>query len=379
MSSFPPRGGPLREENGRATRGKDSRNAPARPDTAKDKLGPTLTGVFLDNTLDAFIVIQACLDGKIPVLHRRPTETENTELIVKNGCVVVYEERASTIKRWTDPKNWSPSRLFGNFLGYRETEPETEDLLPGEKKKARKAKKTGTRVSNNRVAKPGSPGDQVQRRLLGSLVGESYVFKHDGLMKKTLTVPIEDGKEKRFFHIVNYYDPEDADEGGSLRRPLSIPELWGKLDASFAKKEFRNSPIAELMTDDHPGRDVYLAQGYLTGFMLQVPATAYDQGDTPVYYAQYHQQQYTTPHHSQAQQMGAYPSSYASAYPSAHQQYGDFSAPYTPHPALQYGPAQMQLTYPPTVDQTQWSDPAVHYGGLGTLEAKEESPETDGF
>ncbi|KAM7216513.1 Gti1/Pac2 family domain containing protein [Rhypophila decipiens] len=405
MSSFPPSGGPLKEENGRATRSKDSKNATVGRGTSKERVSPTLEGVFIDSTLDAYIIIQACIDGKLPSLPRRPSETENTDLIVKSGCVVVYEESASTIKRWTDAKTWSPSRLVGNFLVYRETEPETEDLLPGQKRKARKA----NRVSNNRIAKPGAMPDQAQRRLsgamvdeeerrmlggmsdeeirrlLGSLVGISYGFKPQGLMKKTLTVAIdviEPLPDKKVFHLVNYYYWGDAREGGSLKRPLSMPDLWGKLDASFARKDCRHPVLPEMLADNHPGMNVYFQEGLLTGFeSQQVPITSYDDGTVPGYYgAQYPQQQYTTPHHSQAPQMGAYPSPYASAYPSAHQQYDDFHS-YVPHPALQYGPApQMQLAYSHMVDRTHWvasaPAPAVHYDGLDTmkLEAKEESP-----
>jgi hypothetical protein len=54
------------------------------------------------------------------------------------GNVFIYEENASGIKRWTDGVTWSPSRIMGNFLVYREL---SEPFPAGEKKKAKKRKR----------------------------------------------------------------------------------------------------------------------------------------------------------------------------------------------------------------------------------------------
>lgn len=42
--------------------------------------------------------------------------------MIRPGSVYVFDELESGIKRWTDGKVWSPSRILGNFLVYRELE-----------------------------------------------------------------------------------------------------------------------------------------------------------------------------------------------------------------------------------------------------------------
>ena len=42
--------------------------------------------------------------------------------MITSGSVFVFDEDESGIKRWTDGFFWSPSRILGNFLLYRETE-----------------------------------------------------------------------------------------------------------------------------------------------------------------------------------------------------------------------------------------------------------------
>ncbi|KAJ3417604.1 hypothetical protein HDV05_000061 [Chytridiales sp. JEL 0842] len=47
---------------------------------------------------------------------------ENEKRFLTSGMVFVYGEKESGIKRWTDGKLWSPSRIRGNFLVYNELE-----------------------------------------------------------------------------------------------------------------------------------------------------------------------------------------------------------------------------------------------------------------
>ncbi len=42
--------------------------------------------------------------------------------MIASGAVFVFDEDESGIKRWTDGFFWSPSRILGNFLLYRETD-----------------------------------------------------------------------------------------------------------------------------------------------------------------------------------------------------------------------------------------------------------------
>ena len=99
-------------------------------------MSPTWVG-FVHTTLDALMVLEACLQGKLSHIPRRPHDRERQQIITA-GSVFIYEENASGIKRWTDGVTWSPSRIMGNFLVYREL---SEPFPAGEKKKAKKRKR----------------------------------------------------------------------------------------------------------------------------------------------------------------------------------------------------------------------------------------------
>lgn len=96
-------------------------------------LVPTFHG-FVHNSMDGLVLFEACLSGKLHHVPRRPHDRERSSLI-KSGSIFIYEENASGIKRWTDGVAWSPSRILGNFLIYRELE---KPFPPGEKKRAMK-------------------------------------------------------------------------------------------------------------------------------------------------------------------------------------------------------------------------------------------------
>jgi hypothetical protein len=91
---------------------------------------PTYTG-YVATTNDARILFEACLSGRLYHVRRRPHERERNSLIC-SGYVFIYEENISGSSDGTDGVTWSPSRLLGNFLVYRELDKPFE---PGEKKK----------------------------------------------------------------------------------------------------------------------------------------------------------------------------------------------------------------------------------------------------
>src|SRR5690348_5898474 len=74
---------------------------------------------FVETRDDAVILIQACLQGRLRFVHRRPTWSEQP-FVAQSGHVFIYEETASGIQRWTDGRRWSPSRVLGEFLIYGE-------------------------------------------------------------------------------------------------------------------------------------------------------------------------------------------------------------------------------------------------------------------
>jgi hypothetical protein len=98
--------------------------------------GPTFES-HVATTNDALILFEAYLTGYLNRVPRRPYDRERNQLI-RSGCVFIYEESASGIKRWTDGVIWSPSRVLGNFLVCRELDkpPPPEERKRTTKKKA---------------------------------------------------------------------------------------------------------------------------------------------------------------------------------------------------------------------------------------------------
>ncbi|KAJ5570245.1 uncharacterized protein N7459_009675 [Penicillium hispanicum] len=222
-------------------------------------LEPTFTG-YVATTQDALILFEACLTGVLHHVPRRPHDRERSHL-VRSGSVFIYEENSSGIKRWTDGVTWSPSRILGNFLVYRELE---KPFPPGEKKRAMKK-------ANRRPAPPTRPGEpyprhdsngqgysptspagpfgdrphqsEVERALVGSLV-DSYGFKDSGLVKKTMSVTVLGVTH----HLVSYYSVEDVVHG-VLSPPSMVESLrYIRPRTDLTQKQSFRAPIDDLET-----------------------------------------------------------------------------------------------------------------------------------
>ncbi|KAL1992914.1 hypothetical protein VTN49DRAFT_3670 [Thermomyces lanuginosus] len=227
-------------------------------------LEPTFTG-YVATTHDALILFEACLTGVLHHVPRRPHDRERSHL-VRSGSVFIYEENSSGIKRWTDGVTWSPSRILGNFLVYRELD---KPFPPGEKKRA--MKKGSRRPGQTRPGEPyprpesngssisPSPGSgsyserppptEVERALVGSLV-DSYGFKDSGLVKKTMSVTVSGVTH----HLVSYYSVEDVLKG-VLQSPSSVESLrYIRPRPELTKQSFR-APIDDA--DSSPLSDAH--------------------------------------------------------------------------------------------------------------------------
>ncbi|KAI9684315.1 MAG: hypothetical protein M1822_005788 [Bathelium mastoideum] len=212
------------------------------------EIGPTWHG-YCDSTQDAMFLFEACLQGRLPHIPRRPQDREK-DGIIRSGAIFIYEENASGIKRWTDGKNWSPSRILGNYLLYREV---NDNIDPKDKKKAKKSRKGKHEFGEERSPAHSSPSSRrssegfpngnasndssdsapavqpvagqnsaerdVERNFIGSLT-DTYSFKQGGLVKKTASVRINGVQH----HLVSYYTLEDA-KSGVLKRPSQDPQI----------------------------------------------------------------------------------------------------------------------------------------------------------
>jgi hypothetical protein len=147
---------------------------------------------WIETTGDALLILEAARRGLIPRVTRRLVDAERK--MITSGSVFVFDEDESGIKRWTDGFFWSPSRILGNFLLYRETDKKgagNRGVRPDPVDNIDTSQYTldGARLDTQTLSRPKSEtglvgvNRQRERTLMGSLTN-SYKFKPDGLMKK---------------------------------------------------------------------------------------------------------------------------------------------------------------------------------------------------
>lgn len=127
----------------------------------------------LQSKLDALYLIEAAKMDMIPQVMERFSPFERQRYI-RSGSVFIWNENKSNIKRWTDGRKWSASRVSGQFLSYKEMKP------------------------------PGKGADSCH----------IVDVKHDGMLKQSFSYQV--GQDR--YHIVSYMEPKCA-KCGSLQRP----------------------------------------------------------------------------------------------------------------------------------------------------------------
>ncbi|OCH89823.1 hypothetical protein OBBRIDRAFT_640142 [Obba rivulosa] len=166
-----------------------------------------LTG-WIQTTRDAMLIVEGARTGRVPRVTRRFHDIERQNML-KSGAILVFTEEESGIKRWTDVFDWSPSRMLGNFLIYRERaeeQPALSDELP--------------EIKPDPCTALLSIADSYLERCIFGSWRHGKNLKEDGMMKKTLSLEIED----IVYHIISYYRPSDV-LSGLLHTPSSMEHM----------------------------------------------------------------------------------------------------------------------------------------------------------
>ncbi|KAL9112686.1 MAG: hypothetical protein Q9227_002989 [Pyrenula ochraceoflavens] len=312
-------------------------------------LQPTYQG-HVDSTQDALVLFEACLQGHLSHVPRRPHDRERSTLI-QSGKVFIYEENASGIKRWTDGVTWSPSRILGNFLIYRELD---KPFPPGEKKRAMKKQNrrptraepysTSRQDQNGESYSPNSTSGQSlgqdrmpsepERALVGSLI-DSYGFKDNGLVKKTMSVTVGGVTH----HLVSYYNCDDVLQK-RLQRPTQDQNLQGcqPRHELVHKQSFRVAvdDTDDLVDPNNPASSYMYSHSIVPtpGYLANGPQSYYPYNSVPPNLGPNHPYQIRVPPAPQAYMQGAAPNTQF----ARSEEYGNYG----------------QNTYRP------------HYGGIGS-------------
>ncbi|KAK0625308.1 Gti1/Pac2 family-domain-containing protein, partial [Bombardia bombarda] len=133
---------------------------------------------------DAIKLFEACRLGLLPRVQRRLSEKERQS--IRSGSVFVWDEREAGMRRWTDGKSWSASRVSGSFLTYREMEGKRGTGFGGTRRGAGKTPDSGR----------GSDEDQDDAE------PDGYRYKADGLMKQSFSITTSTGQH---LHLISYF------------------------------------------------------------------------------------------------------------------------------------------------------------------------------
>ncbi|OTA92192.1 hypothetical protein M434DRAFT_61656, partial [Hypoxylon sp. CO27-5] len=151
---------------------------------------------------DAIKLFEACRLGLLPRVQRRLSEKERQS--IRSGSVFVWDEREAGMRRWTDGKSWSASRVSGSFLTYREMEGKRGTTFGA------------ARRSNGRTPDSGRLSDEDPDG-----EPEGYRYKADGLMKQSFSITTSQGQH---LHLISYYSRPHAG-APDLPQPSTDPQL----------------------------------------------------------------------------------------------------------------------------------------------------------
>ncbi|PQE19232.1 hypothetical protein CJF30_00007578 [Rutstroemia sp. NJR-2017a BBW] len=159
---------------------------------------------------DAIKLFEACRLGLLPRVQRRLSEKERQS--IKSGSVFVWDEREAGMRRWTDGKSWSASRVSGSFLTYREMEGKRgggQFVPPPVSRMAGKTPDSGK----------GSDDDQD----MDGDGPDGYRYKPDGLMKQSFSITTSTGQH---LHLISYFSRPHPN-APELMQPTNDPQLRG--------------------------------------------------------------------------------------------------------------------------------------------------------
>ena len=161
---------------------------------------------------DAIILFEACRIGLLPRVQRRLSEKERQS--IKSGSVFVWDEREAGMRRWTDGKSWSASRVSGSFLTYREMEGKRGGGGNGYPPPVSVLSRTGRTPDSTH-------GSESEIDAGGEEGPDGYRYKPDGLVKQSFSITTSSGNH---LHLISYYSRAHP-ASQQLNCPSTDPQL----------------------------------------------------------------------------------------------------------------------------------------------------------
>ncbi|KAI9005508.1 Gti1/Pac2 family-domain-containing protein [Phycomyces nitens] len=147
---------------------------------------------YIKSPQDALIIFEACRRGQLNRVQRRLSSKERVH--ISSGSVFAWDEREAGMRRWTDGRTWSPSRVLGSFLTYRELDTKRRPRLS-----------SSSSTSSLPISKASS----------------ACSYKTDGLIKQSFSICTATNQK---LHLISYYSKSDI-IASRLKRPSADPLL----------------------------------------------------------------------------------------------------------------------------------------------------------
>ncbi|KAJ5965301.1 hypothetical protein N7481_012015 [Penicillium waksmanii] len=162
---------------------------------------------YIRTPADAILLIQACYNGFLPRVGKRLSPKEGRS--IQNGSVFIWEEHETGLRRWTDGRKWSPSRVSGRFLVYREM------------KRKELSESMAEPAPGLDVTSEGPCKKRDFRSVVGIADDQSAHRPKSQFMKLSFSIASPTGQH---WHLINYYH-QPNESATELREPTADPSL----------------------------------------------------------------------------------------------------------------------------------------------------------
>ncbi|KAK9721563.1 Gluconate transport-inducing protein [Basidiobolus ranarum] len=180
---------------------------------------------YVESVHDALLIFEACRLGLLHRVQRRLSEKERQR--IRSGSVFVWEEEESGMRRWTDGRTWSPSRVHGSFLTYRE--------LDNKRKSGKLSDTPSPTLSCNEP--------DFDTRSHNSHHSDDFQYKNNGMIKQSLSVTTANNRK---LHLICYFNKEHVFTGN-----LKLPSQDASLSHIVVPKGVYPDMSNELYSSNH--------------------------------------------------------------------------------------------------------------------------------
>ncbi|KAJ1658320.1 Gluconate transport-inducing protein [Dispira simplex] len=166
---------------------------------------------YIESGHDALLLFEACRLGYFSRVQRRLSDKERAT--IRSGSIFVWDEEESGMRRWTDGKTWSPSRVLGCFLTYQELIPKRRNSRTTPAVSPVMTRSTSMDLDGD--VSPSQYGLSLDYPSSHCSPGtsstsiNSLALKDGGLVKKSLSLNTAEGHR---LHLICYYNKHDVQE-----------------------------------------------------------------------------------------------------------------------------------------------------------------------